>query len=190
LLDNQRSNPLYYQTQKKATLIIKISAIEDKLLVRGNMESSQFTRTDENEFVSLSPVSYELTIKKIEDLVTVEGPISCTLTMTCVKCLDEFTLPMNVYLDIELAPRVLTPHVSELELKNNDMDVYYYEGDEIDLDPFVYDEVVLNIPMRPVCKEECKGLCDVCGKNKNYEECNCNKVSDTLLGEKLKSFLT
>jgi uncharacterized protein len=190
LLDNQRSNPLYYQTQKKATLIIKISAIEDKLVVRGNMESSQFTRTDENEFVSLSPVSYELTIKKIEDLVTVEGPISCTLTMTCVKCLDEFTLPMNVNLDIELAPRVPTPHISELELKNNDMDVYYYEGDEIDLDPFVYDEVVLNIPMRPVCKEECKGLCDVCGKNKNYEECNCNKVSDTLLGEKLKSFLT
>jgi len=69
------------------------------------------------------------------------------------------------------------------------MDVYYFEGDEIDLDPFIYEEVLLDMPSRPVCSEDCKGLCGICGKNRNFEACDCHETSRTLLGEKLKSFL-
>ena len=92
-------------------------------------------------------------------------------------------------MDIKLTPKTEIPQASEFELKDEDMDVYYYEGDEIDLDPFIYEEVLLDMPSRPICSEDCQGLCGVCGKNKNLESCNCSETSRTLLGEKLKSFL-
>jgi len=92
-------------------------------------------------------------------------------------------------MDIRLVPKTEIPQAPEFELKDEDMNVYYYEGDEIDLDPFIYEEVLLDMPFRPICSVDCKGLCGICGKNKNIEICNCNETSRTLLGEKLKSFL-
>ena len=171
-------------------MIVKISEIDNELIVKGKMEGSQLTMSDENEFCFLSPVDYSFAVRKFENLIRINGSMHCTINLTCSKCLDAFAFPIDTYLDIEFSPKVLTPEVSELELKRNKLDMYYYEGDEIDLDPLIYDELMLNMPVRPLCEESCKGLCDVCGKNKNYEECRCDKVSNTLLGEQLKSLLT
>ncbi|MCX8065825.1 MAG: DUF177 domain-containing protein [Candidatus Hydrogenedentes bacterium] len=55
-----------------------------------------------------------------------------------------------------------------------------YQGDEIDLSPYVWEELVLDTPYKFLCKENCAGLCYVCGKNLNYESCNCNKQQDTI----------
>jgi uncharacterized protein len=90
---------------------------------------------------------------------------------------------------IKLTEKSTSPDAAEMELHNEDLDVYYYEGDEIDLDPYVYEEVMLNMPMRPLCREECKGICPTCGKNRNTEPCDCPEAPLSLFGEKLKSFL-
>lgn len=170
-------------------MIIRLSEIEESFIARGSMEVSRFTEVEDGSTRVITPVTYELTIRKFDNLVTVQGPVGCTMSITCSRCLDDFTLGLKVFLDIKLTPRTKTPRVSEVELKRDDMDVYYYEGDEIDLDPFIYEEVLLNVPTRPVCTEDCKGLCPVCGKSKNVEDCQCDTTTHTLLGEKLKSFL-
>jgi uncharacterized protein len=189
LLDKETSNSLYYQTQKKAALIIRLSEIEESFVARGSMEASRFAEVEDKNMRVVTPVEYELTVRKFDNLVTVQGPVECAISITCSRCLDDFTLDLEAFLDIKLTPRTKTQRVSEVELKRDDMDVYYYEGDEIDLDPFIYEEVLLNVPFRPVCTEDCKGLCPVCGRNKNVEDCQCDTTTQTLLGEKLKSFL-
>ncbi len=153
------------------------------------MEASRFAEIEDRSIQIITPVAYELTIRKFDNLVTIQGPVECTMSITCSRCLDDFTLELEASLDIKLTPRTKISRVSEVELKRDDMDIYYYEGDEIDLDPFIYEEVLLNVPIRPVCTENCKGLCPVCGKNKNVEDCQCDTATQTLLGEKLKSFL-
>jgi uncharacterized protein len=78
---------------------------------------------------------------------------------------------------------------TEIELKAQDMEVDYFNGEEIDIDQIVWEEILLNIPIQFLCGEQCKGICEVCGKNRNYEECSCEKNVSTLLGEKLRAFL-
>ena len=170
-------------------MIIRLSEIDDMLVVKGSMEASRFMEVENNEFHITTPVQYALTVKKFDDLFSVTGPVTFEALFTCGRCLMEFQQLIAMDMDIRLTPKTEIPQVSEFELKDEDMDVYYYESDEIDLDSFIYEEVLLDVPFRPVCSEDCQGLCGICGKNKNIETCNCSETSRTLLGEKLKSFL-
>jgi uncharacterized protein len=171
-------------------LTIKVSEIDDISVVKGTMDGSHHAGPEDEGFRFLSPVVYELTLRKFENGLHISGPVSCELNLICVRCLEEVPFSVNTFLDVELAPKDLVPHSAEVELKGNDLDTDFYEGDEIDLDPLVYEEVLLNLPMSPLCRDDCKGLCDTCGKNKNYGACSCSKASNTLLAEKLKAFLS
>jgi uncharacterized protein len=170
-------------------MIIRLSEIDDTLVVKGSMEASRFMEVEKNEFHIATPVQYALTIKKFENLLTIAGPVTFEAFFTCGRCLEEYRQLIAMDMDIRLMPKTEIPQASEFELKDEDMNVNYYESDEIDLDPFIYEEVLLDMPSRPICSEDCQGLCGVCGKNKNLETCDCNETSHTLLGEKLKSFL-
>jgi uncharacterized protein len=170
-------------------MIIRLSEIDDTLVVKGSMEASRFMEVEGNEFHIATPVQYTLTVKKFDNLLTITGPVTFEAFFTCGRCLEEFRRSIAMDMDIRLVPKTEIPQASEFELKDEDMDVYYYESDEIDLDPFIYEEALLDMPIRPICSMDCKGLCGACGKNKNFETCDCNETSHTLLGEKLKSFL-
>lgn len=170
-------------------MIIKLSEIEDTLTVKGSMDASRFMEVENMEFHIETPVDYTLTVKKFNDTVTIRGPVSFQAVFTCGRCLEEFSRAVSIDMNIRLASGTEEIRGAEFELRNEDMDVYTYEGDEIDIDPFIYEEVLLNMPIRPVCKEDCLGLCGICGKNRNVESCTCSESSHSLLGEKLKSFL-
>jgi uncharacterized protein len=88
-----------------------------------------------------------------------------------------------------LAPKDTAPDGAEVELTSEELDIYYYDGEEVDIDSYVFEEVMLNIPIKALCSESCKGLCPSCGKNLNSEDCRCEKVGASVLGEKLKTFL-
>jgi uncharacterized protein len=170
-------------------LIIKLSDIEDKLVLKGEMTNLAFNNLEERQFTIEAPVFFELLVKKQDDRVRITGPIKSVVIMICSRCLENFLCSIDTGLDIELAPKELAPQAGEVELRPDDLDIYYFEGDEIELDPFIYDEVLLNIPVRPLCREDCSGLCQSCGKNTNVESCSCHQSVNTVLGEKLKSFL-
>jgi len=170
-------------------MVIRLSEIEDGAVLKGKIDGSRLKGTKDDEFSFLTPVDYEIIVRKFEDSVRVEGSIGCSLSMICGRCLDAFPFRIQAYLDVGLIKKVPVPD-NEIELAEEDLDVYYYESDEIDIDPLVYEEVLLNVPIKPLCREDCKGLCAVCGKNGNIEECHCDKVTHTLFEEKLKIFLT
>ena len=156
-------------------MIVKLSDIEDKLVLKGEMTNLAFKNVEESEFSVKSPVLFELMVSRQDDSFRIAGPIKGALALSCSRCLDEFSCPIDTYLDIKLAPKGIITQGVEAELRPDDLDVYYFEGDEIDLDPFVYDEVLLSVPAHPLCKDDCEGLCQSCGRNRNIEPCSCHE---------------
>lgn len=169
-------------------MIIKLYEIEDEIRVKGEVNGSKFKRPEDTELNFVTPIMYDLKIGKMGEDFRVSGKIHGSLSLSCARCLEEFLYSIDTELDIELLPRP-KDLASELELGDEEMDVYYFEGDEVDLDPYVYEEVVLSIPIRALCSDACKGMCPQCGKNLNREECQCERPGASLLGEKLKRFL-
>jgi uncharacterized protein len=170
-------------------MIIKLYEIQDRMSVRGELEGAAFKRPEDSDISFLSPVGYDLTIEKAGDGFWVYGPVGARLSLTCARCLEQFAFTVASRLDIDLLPRRKTPGASEIELKTEEMNIYYFEGEEIDIDPYVFEEIMLNMPLKALCAESCKGMCPSCGKNLNLEECRCEKTGPTHLAEKLTSFL-
>lgn len=65
-----------------------------------------------------------------------------------------------------------------VELSGDDLDVYGYEGEEIDLTPLFREQIILAVPFAPLCSEECRGLCPQCGADRNQETCDCKPPVD------------
>jgi uncharacterized protein len=170
-------------------MIIKVYDIEQDISVRGTVDGSRYQRAGDENMTFLAPIEYELAITKSGDDLWVRGPVRARLSSACDRCLEVFAFSVESELDIELIPKGKGPAAAEVELAPEEMNVYYFEGDEIELDPYVFEEVMVNIPIKALCSESCQGLCPVCGKNLNLGECRCEKAGAAVLGEKLKTFL-
>ena len=108
------------------------------------------------------------------------GEVAGTVVGQCVRCLELYEFRLVTPFAFVLVPRPQTPADDEDEAE---IDLAYYEGEEIDLSPLLRERVLLSLPTRPLCAEECLGLCPKCGANRNREECACEpEVGDPRLG--------
>jgi uncharacterized protein len=78
---------------------------------------------------------------------------------------------VQVPIDVRLAPRPSS--ADSIELGRDDLDVDFYTDDQVDLRRVVEAETMLALPMKPLCRDECRGLCPVCGVNRNQTQCTC-----------------
>ena len=105
----------------------------------------------------------------------VEGKIFADLEIECNRCLhlveNSFEFPFNAAF---VTPENYT-EAKEAELKNEDLDVSIFQGDKIDLKELVREQILLNLPIQAFCREDCKGLCQKCGANRNLIDCNCEE---------------
>jgi len=90
---------------------------------------------------------------------------------TCARCLGRF--PLELANDFSLVLRPEMPLSGEIELGAGDLSESFYSGTAVDLTPLVYEQVLLALPTRPLCDEECRGLCPQCGTNRNTGQCSC-----------------
>ena len=100
-----------------------------------------------------------------------DGSFRGMATATCARCLDSFPLTVAKEFSLVLTPE--TPLSGEIELAAGDLAESFYSGDEVDLTPLVYEQVLLALPTRPLCDENCRGLCPQCGINRNTGQCSC-----------------
>lgn len=121
------------------------------------------------------------------DNVFVRGAMDGWVEVACSRCVGPVKVPVTDDLfvtfmpsarmpaggdeDAELADGQEEPAVSE-----DDLDLYPYDGEEVDLAPLFRDQVVLAVPFAPLCDDACKGLCPVCGTDLNTTSCACDKV--------------
>lgn len=116
----------------------------------------------------LTPIRISGTYLFAEDTYFVNGTLQTSYRAICGRCLESFTVPLKLSFTEEF---VRKPNEEK-------PDQYVFEGDTIDLTDMVNDLVVLNIPIRHICREDCRGLCPICGANLNTTACSCSADGD------------
>lgn len=126
-------------------------------------------------------IAAECTVRRLKETVFVTGTVTAEVEMPCCRCLEETVLPLAASFKYTFAP---SPDESreECELTAEDLDCAYYHEDTIDLDEIVFEQIVLQVPIKSLCQESCRGLCPHCGGNLNRVSCQCrNDVVDERL---------
>lgn len=109
-------------------------------------------------------------LQKSGDDVLLRATLGGEMRSTCVRCLEEARIPLTLPLITTFVER---DEDDEEEEDDADVDVASFDGEEIDLGPEIRDQLMLALPMNPVCREDCLGLCSICGGNRNQQPCDC-----------------
>ena len=115
-----------------------------------------------------TPVSLVLTNKGKRNLL-IQGKMDLTILIPCGRCLEE--VPVEFELDFE---KKIDMNLTEEERREALDEYAYIHGYDLDVDELVYSEILVNWPLRVLCKEDCKGICSICGKNLNHGTCDCD----------------
>ncbi len=111
------------------------------------------------------------------DSVHVRGRLSAGLGFECNRCLRPFDLPLEQDLDLFYLPHQgdgdVEEEEDEVELEDHEMVVAYHDGSRLDLGEMVREQIYLTVPMKRLCREDCKGRCARCGADLNAEACDC-----------------
>jgi uncharacterized protein len=105
--------------------------------------------------------------------VIVRGTLTTTLQLRCVRCLEDFTLPLAVSFHYNLLPEQGRKPPPDMEIPKAEFDAYYYSGTVVDLAPLIREQLVLHIPAHPLCRDSCRGICQHCGADLNRGTCHC-----------------
>lgn len=132
----------------------------------------------------------DVSVVREHDNIRVTGRIAAPLALSCSRCLADYTsfIDTNFTLFFRKESAVAPSSEDELELGEMDLLSSSYSGDEIDLTHEVEEQIAMEIPLKPLCSEECKGLCHVCGIDLNTASCSCGKEAASLTFSALKDF--
>jgi uncharacterized protein len=93
--------------------------------------------------------------------------------MPCARCLEPVTQDVQRQFDLLYRPLGADAGQEELSVTTADAEIGYYQGEGLLLEDALREQVLLALPLRAICREDCKGLCPHCGKNLNAEQCSC-----------------
>ena len=116
-----------------------------------------------------SPVVLTITNQENKTLF-IRGAVDVTLSIPCGRCLEE--VPTQICFEIDKKLDINESILVDDEMEEND----YLIGFELDVDKLVYAEILVNWPMRVLCKDDCEGICKVCGANLNKGDCGCQRT--------------
>jgi uncharacterized protein len=105
--------------------------------------------------------------------ILVRGHLEGELGLACGRCLEPFAAPVETDFDLLLAPAPQGEGSAEEELSAEELDLDFYSGDTMDLEAIIREQIILMVPLKPLCQEDCQGLCPFCGVNLNQETCSC-----------------
>ncbi len=105
--------------------------------------------------------------------VRLRGNIKARAEVDCDRCLAALDIPIETDFDVTYIPASDYAANETAELQADDLLVSVYEDDSIDVDEIVREQILLAMPARALCGEDCKGLCPVCGNNRNTQPCSC-----------------
>jgi uncharacterized protein len=111
----------------------------------------------------VDPIRVRASLSRSGRGVLVTSRIEVRARCICARCLEAFYLNLASQFQTSLKPKPDSPPAEEIELSREDLETDFYEGEEIDLSPLIRDQVLLTIPPKLVCREDCRGLCQGCG---------------------------
>lgn len=122
------------------------------------------------------PARFHLRFQKTGQLVQLEGHLAATILLQCGRCLQDFNQPVNENFALTFAP--LPPEhadIEEVELEADELNLVVYEDEVLDLSSVLLEQLIMAVPISPVCSSNCLGLCPECGIDLNKQQCSCAK---------------
>ena len=129
----------------------------------------------------LSSIVVDLDVDNNDRLFLGHGRVKTLLQLPCSRCLEDISYPIDTDFDLTMV------HASKAANFSEDEDYVVFDVDMVDLDHSVHAAIFMAIPIIPLCSESCRGLCPVCGINKNTGECSCSSKDIDPRWEKLKN---
>lgn len=125
---------------------------------------------EDRNYQFLTPVTVKGTMNYQNDELDIDAKVNFKLLVVCDNCGESFEKDIQ----FDLSEKFLEQYESHTE------EDYLIKQVCVEIDKPVTDNLLLNIPTKMLCKDDCKGLCAVCGKNKNFSTCNCDALMDEL----------
>lgn len=141
-------------------------------------------RLDNPEILNLGEVAWQGEIRYTIPGFRLSGSIEYEQTVRCMRCLEPVARRVKSDLDLTIFLEAAEVTPGEHELEANDLGVVYTESEVFDVEPMILEQMELDTPMRTLCRDDCRGLCPVCGHNRNLEPCGCDvEPTDPRWGE-------
>ena len=105
--------------------------------------------------------------------VVIGGTFASDISLVCSRCLEPFPFQAEDRFDVYCQVRSQHPSGDEHERDEDEMDVTYLEEGRINTDHLLRENILLSLPVQPICREDCRGLCPQCGANRNLGPCGC-----------------
>ena len=123
---------------------------------------------------SVRSVSIDLSIQKSGEEYFCQGEVTASVELECARCLEPFTMEIKGKTDFIVCPEASV--ASRKQEAEDDEDYVYFQRGELraDLSGIVRQAIVLEVPIKPLCSESCRGICPQCGRNLNQGDCGCH----------------
>jgi len=148
---------------------------------------SRFLPPDDPFEIKLAqPIHVRMELQKRPDHVEVTGKISGTVQVICHRCLAPFLFVLEEVIDLVMVREEDVPEEEETELEEEELEFDFFDGEVIDFDHLVAEQVFLALPVKTLCSHNCRGICPGCGRNLNEEQCACSQETESSPFSKLE----
>lgn len=149
-------------------------------LLKGNIGATRAYAVEDTIEIADSPrsVQGEVNLMRTDRAILVKGRLNINVDLTCSRCLSQFSLPLNFDIEEEYFPTIDIYTGAAVPPQEDSEALAINEQNVLDLAEAVRQYALLSVPMKPLCRTDCAGLCTVCGHNLNYGPCGCPKPRD------------
>ena len=142
------------------------------------------------EYAVAAPVELVMDVQRQgADAFSVTGHARTRLRVDCSRCIEPFEVPIDAAFDLRYVPQEANAGEGEREVGEEDLSTAFYREGMLDVVDLLREQFVLALPMKPLCREACRGLCPQCGTNLNHAQCACAPAWEDPRLAPLKSLL-
>ncbi len=139
---------------------------------------------EESELQLTAPVTVRGQSRRKKGEVELRGELHTKASTPCSRCLKPVEFPIDIRFAERFVPAVSWRNEEQHELQQEDLNIAVFDGEGIELEDLVREEILLAAPDHALCREDCKGLCPTCGADRNLENCECeSKQIDSRWGK-------
>ena len=117
--------------------------------------------------------------------IRLRGRFAGRFQVPCARCVEPVEIPLGADFDLIFRPAAADAEATERSITAPETEIGYYQKDSLSLEDVLREQVLLSLPVRTLCKPDCKGLCPRCGENRNSRPCNCEEGPSDLRWEAL-----
>lgn len=154
---------------------VRLDQIADQPYTWQQREHLPAAALERSEVIELSDIEWRGRIERLETGFLLRATIEYEQTLECPRCLKRVPMPVVSELELLILQDAPQPTVGEYELEESDLGVLHVEGEELDTLPVLLEQLQLEVPMKPLCRPDCAGLCPICGADRADGECECEE---------------